>query len=433
MAEEPKSETPASVEDPRPETVATTDAEDSAGLETTIELEELGPCKRLLKVSVPAEKVIEEVEKGYKEIGSELVYPGFRKGHVPRPILEKRFGTQIRDEVKEGLLQSSYEEAVTDKKLSPLGQPKFDKVEFEWDKPLSFEVTLNIRPEFELGTYKGIEVEEPVLVPTEEEIDSAIQRVLQGRAELVTAEDGVAKEGDYLIADVAIHVGEEKVRFEEETSVAVGSDQVLGVKDPKIRDLFIGAKVDEDRTVEVELGDTFPEKEHRGKQAKISVSPKEVKRARIPELDDTLAKDLGFDSAAEVRQDVTRRVAERKEMEKNPQIESAILGKILETIDLPLPEDIIESETDNVEARRSWRLQQMGLGEKEIQDFHREGRSKSKEEIGRSLREIFLLDKVAEAEKLFVTEDEVDQHLTAYAAERGVVLQALKDELRDSG
>ena len=425
MAEETKSKDPADVEaEPKPE---------APGLETKIDMDELGPCKRLLKVAVPAEKVLEEIEKGYRDLGSNLVYPGFRKGHVPRVILEKRFGSQIHDEVKDGLLQSSFEDAVEEKSITPVGEPKFDKVEFEIEKPFSFEVTLNVRPEFELGTYKGIQVEEPSVEPTDEEVERAIGRLLQNRAELVTVEDGVAREGDYLIADLGFFVGEEQVHLEEEVSIPVGEDRVFGVKGPQVRDLFMGAKIGEPREAEVVLPDDFPEEAHRGKKARITLAPKEVKRPKVPELDEALAKDLGHDSVDAVREFVSFKIEEHKELGKNSRIESDILGKMLESMDLPLPEEVIEGEADNVDARQRWRMQQLGYGESEIEESLRESRASSMEEIGRSLKEIFVLDKIADAEKVFVTEDEVDRLLTARAAEHGKSLSAFKDELRTGG
>lgn len=439
MPDEPKTQEPAEAgADPKPEAEATAETEatpepETTGLETQIEMDEVGPCKRVLKVEVPVEKVLEEIEKSFRELGSTLTYPGFRKGRVPRLILEKRFGTQIRDEVKETLLQTSFEEAVTEKKLSPLGEPEFDKVEFETEKPFSYEVTLDVRPEFELGEYKGIQVDEPSVEPTPEAVEGAIDSLRRSRAELVTVEEGVAQEGDYLIADIGLFVGEEKVHLEEETSIPVGGDQAFGLQDPKIRDLFVGAKVGEPAQVEIPFPEDFPKEEQRGQTARITLDPKEVKRLKLPELDKDLAKELGHDSVKAVREDIVEKLRMRGEMEKLPRIENAIIEKILASMDLPLPEDIIEKEADNVEARQRWRLEQMGLGEEQIAEYARERRSKSKEEIARSLREIFVLDKIADAEKIFVTEDDVDRHLAGRAAQYGKTLPALKEELRETG
>lgn len=442
MPDEPKSQGPTGVEaDPKSGEATAGEASsepeeptsEETGLETQVDMEELGPCKRKLAVAVPAEKVLEEIEKSYRELGGNLAFPGFRKGHVPRAILEKRFGAQIQDEVKESLMASSFEEALSQKSLSPLGEPKFDKIEFEREKPFSFEVTLDVRPQFELGTYKGIQVQEPSTEPSQEDVEATIQRVLQSRAELVTAEDGVAREGDYLIADVGLFVGEEKIRLEEEVSVPVGVDQIFGVKDAGIKDLLIGAKVDTPSELEVQLDDSFPAGEHRGKKARITVAPKEVKRARLPELDAALADELGFKSVADFKDDVTGKLRARKELEKNSHVERDILDKIVAGLDLPLPDDVLKSEAENVEARQRWRLRQIGIGEKEIDESIEESRSKSLEEIARNLREIFVLDKIADAEKTYVTEDEVDRHLTAIAPEYGKPMATLKEELRDAG
>lgn len=405
---------------------------DEAGLETQIEMDEVGPCKRILKISVPVEKVQEQIEKSYGELGSNLVYPGFRKGHVPRQLLQKRFGSQIMDEVKESLLQSTYEEAVSEKKLHPLGEPTFEKTEFDADKPFSYEVTLDVRPEFDLGEYKGIKVDEPAATPTEEQIETALKNIRRSRAELVTADDGVAREGDYLIADIGFYVGEEKVQFEEEASVPVGMDALFGLKDPKIRDLFLGARVGEPKEAEVAIPDSFPKEEYRGKTARLTADPKEVKRVRLPDLNEGLAKDLGFSSVDDLKEDVVRRLKSRGEAEKKIIIENRILKKIIEAHDLPLPEEIVEKEADNVETRRRWRLQQAGADEEEIEKVLSEERSRSKEEIAHSLREIFILDKIADKEKMYISEEEVDRRLSAHASAYGKSLQVLKDELRGS-
>ncbi len=430
MADESKSETSTGTTT-KPD--AGTDAEDDPSLESTFDVEELGPCKVKVKVSVPVERIQSEIEKSFGELGSTLVYPGFRKGKVPRPILEKRFGDNIRDEVKDGLLHSSYEEAVEEKELHPLGKPKFDDVEFEVDKPLSFEVTVSVRPEFDTPEYKGIEVTEPPTDPSDEEVDKAIEGVLRNRAELVTVDEGVAKEGDYLIADISLHVGDDRVHFEEEASILVGGDVAFGIHDERIKDLTIEAKVDESKDLEVDIPESFAKEEHRGKKGKITVNAKEVKRIRLPELDDELAKALNFDSVDDFKKDVSDQLRTRKESEKNARIENDILGKIIESIELPLPDDVLEDEAKNVELRMRLRLMRMGLDEESIEKHLEEERVKSKEAVARSLREMFVLDKIGEAEKIFVTEDEVDRHLEARAPGYSMTFPQLKDEMREQG
>jgi trigger factor len=415
-----------------PETEQTVETEPEVP-ETSIEVEEPGPCKRVLKISVPVEKVQLEIEKSYKELGSNLAYPGFRKGKVPRQILEKRFGDQIRDEVKDGLLQSTFEEALESKELSPLGEPEFDKIEFEASKPFTYEVKLSVRPEFELGEYKGIQVEEPDTEPAEAEIEAALNQIRQGRAELVPAEDGVSQAGDYLIADIGLYVEDEEVFLEEEASLRVGGDTIMGVQDQKILDFLVGAKVDERREVEVPLADDFREEKHRGKTGKFTLLPKEVKRIKLPELDDDFAKELKFESAEELREETVSRLRAQKAAEKPMRIENDIVERILAGLDLPLPDDILEKEADAVAFRTRLRLLRLGMQEEQIEKHLEEERPRSKESIGRNLREMFVLEKIAEAEKIFVTEDEVDQHLTARAEAYGSTLADMKQEMRSSG
>src|SRR5579863_3179738 len=167
------------------------------------EVQEVGPCKLKIRIEVAAERVKEEIDHKYKDLNDSMALPGFRKGHAPRNVLERKFGKALLDDLKFELLSASFEEVKEEKKLEPVGEPELeaDKVVVEEGKPFVYEMKIEVRPTLDIKNYEGIKVAKPAVTVEEKDIEAVLKGFQESKAELIPAEDQVAREGDQLTAD----------------------------------------------------------------------------------------------------------------------------------------------------------------------------------------------------------------------------------------
>src|ERR1041384_2128615 len=173
--------------------------EDEKKLEPKVEIQEVGPCKHKLKVEIAADRVKERIEHKYHELAESVELPGFRKGNAPRAILERKFGKALLDDLKFELLSASFEEIKETQKLEPVGEPdvaEVEKLAIEAGKPFAYDVTIEVRPTIEVKSYEGLKVTKPSIAVEEKDIEAVMKSFLESKAELVPAEDGVARENE---------------------------------------------------------------------------------------------------------------------------------------------------------------------------------------------------------------------------------------------
>src|SRR3989304_1272629 len=241
-----------------------------AHLNPKADLEEVGPCKYKIKVEVSLEKVKEKLDEKYKELSDNLSLPGFRRGRAPRKLLERKFGKDVLNELKQELLTASFDEVIEEKKLEPIGDPQldFDKIDLKDDAPFNYELVIETRPKFELSEYKGIKVKKPAVKVTAKEIDNALNNLREMKAEYVSAEDGKAKQDDQIVADFELTCEEKQVLKSDNASLLL-NDKIAfyGVMLPEFYKLIVGKKVGNNVEYDITLPDNFKEKILVGKNA----------------------------------------------------------------------------------------------------------------------------------------------------------------------
>lgn len=382
------------------------------------EVSEIGPCKFSLKIEVEVEKVKQTVEGKYKALADQVALPGFRPGHAPRALLVKKFGKSVLDESKTDLISGSYEEALKEKELTPLGEPEidFEKIAFAADAPLSFEVTVEVRPKFDLPPYTGIEVEKPKYEVTAEEIDRGLLRLRESRAQIMPAADGVVQPDDYVVADQELIVEGETKSKEENANFTVTKDLVLfGQPRPDVVDRLVGAKAGVVEEFALTLPENIEDKSLAGKTATLRITLRDVKRKVLPDVDAAWLKELDFDTVDELKEEIKKRIDRQKAQHAEEEVEEAILTKIVDAATFPLPEGIVAKSAEDVLNRERVKAQRAGVPEAEIERLVEEGRKGSKEATARTLKAMLLIDAIATKEKIFVTETEVDERLATLA------------------
>lgn len=394
-----------------------------------IEIEEVGPCKKLLKIEIPKEKIEDEWQKQLKEVSRMANLPGFRKGKAPRKLLEKKFSDKIIEEVKRAVVSESYKQALEGNKLSPIGDPDVGDIDLELGKPLKFEITLEVLPTFELGEYKGMQLKKKPVSITDEDIDKALNAVSRQKTQLTVVNKGKVKDGDYIICDCEVCINNEKIWNDEELEVMVSGSSVANINVPDLKDNLVGAKSGDKLTMDVELGDNFSVEQYRNKSARMEISIKEIKRPASPDINDELAKQVGYDTLDELREFLSKRLEVEKKNQVEGEMHEQIYSKLIEMADFDLPGDMIAHQSNERLHRYQMELINKGTPLEEVEKNIDDLKNASEESVVKDFKMSLVIDRIAEKEKIFVTENDVNQKINGLAGMYGIEPAAMKKQL----
>ena len=394
-----------------------------------IEIEEVGPCKKLLKFEIPKETIDDEWQKQLKEVARMAKVPGFRKGKAPRKLLEKNYGDKIMDDVKRAVVSGSYQQAIEENKLSPIGDPDIGNFDLELGKPLKFEITLEVLPTFELGDYKGMKLQRKPVSVTDEDIDKALETISKQKAQLAIVKTGKVKVEDFIICDCEVGINDEVVWSDQELEVMVSGSHVADINVPDLKDRLVGAKSGDKVSVDVELGDGFSVEQHRNKSAKMEISIKEIKRPKSPKIDDELAKQVGYDTLGELKEFMSKRLEMEKKRMAEGEMQEQISSKLIEMADFEMPEDMIKHHTNERLHKYQLDLVNKGTPQEEIEKHTEDMKSASEEAVVRDFKMSLVLEHIAEKERIFVTEDDVNRRISEMAGMYGLDAAGMKKQL----
>lgn len=388
----------------------------------------------LLQVTVPAEEVDKALDQAFKKVVKQINVPGFRKGKVPRPIFEQRFGVEaLYQDAVDILLPKAYSNAVEEAGINPVDQPEIEVTQIEKGKEFKFDATVTVEPEVELGDYKGLEIEKQNTELTDEEVEETIQQRLEAMADMVVKEDGKVEEGDTVNLDFDGYVDGEQF----EGGQADGYDLEIGsgMFIPGFEEQLVGLAVGEEKDVEV----TFPEEYHAeelaGKPATFKTKINEIKSKEVPELDDELANELDSEANTvdEYKENLRKQLAENKATEaENTQKEEAIT-KATDNAKVDIPNAMIKTEEDRMVQEFAQRLQQQGLNLETY--FQISGQSEDdlrgqmKEDAEQRVKTNLTLAAIADAENIEATDEDVEKELKTMSAQFGISVDDIKSTL----
>jgi trigger factor len=394
-----------------------------------IDIEEIGQGKKLIKIEVPKEKIEEEWQKQLNEVARMANLPGFRKGKAPRQLLEKKFGDKIVDEVKRAVVSESYQQAIEENKLSPVGDPDIGDINLELGKPLKYEITLEVLPTFELGEYKGMQLKKKLVAVTDEDIDNALKTISRQKTQLTIVTKGKVEDEDYIICDCEVDVNGEVVWKDEEMEVVVSGPNVASINVPDLKSNLVGAKSGDNLTIDVQLEDNFPIEQYRNKPAKLAISIKEIKRPTSPDINDELAKQVGYDSLDELKEFLSKRLdMEKKRMAEGEMMEQ-ITNKLVEMADFEMPEDLMKNQSNERLQKHQLELLNKGAPPSEIEKNMEDLKNASEDSVVKDFKMSLVLKHIAEKERIFVTEDDVNQRISEMAGMYGMEPAGMKKQL----
>ncbi|HCY8215238.1 TPA: trigger factor [Staphylococcus aureus] len=388
----------------------------------------------LLTVTVPAEKVNKALDQAFKKVVKQINVPGFRKGKVPRPIFEQRFGVEaLYQDAIDILLPDAYGEAIDETDIKPVAQPEVSVTQIEKGKDFIFEATVTVEPEVKLGDYKGLEIEKQETELSDDELQEAIDHSLGHLAEMVVKEDGVVENGDTVNIDFSGSVDGE----EFEGGQAEGYDLEIGSGSfiPGFEEQLEGMKVDEEKDVVV----TFPEEYHAeelaGKEATFKTKVNEIKFKEVPELTDEIANELDAEANTvdEYKENLRKRLAEQKATDaENGEKEEAIT-KATDNTTIDIPEAMVNTELDRMVSEFAQRIQQQGL---DLQTYFQisgqdetQLREQMKDDAEQRVKTNLTLTAIAEAEKIKATDEDIDKELEKMSKQFNISVEDIKNTL----
>ena len=389
--------------------------------------------KNMVKLVI--ETTAEEFEKGlneaYNKNKGKITLPGFRKGKAPRKMVEKFYGAEVfYEDAANAIIPEAYAEAAEESKLEIVSQPKIDVVQLEQGKPFIFSAEVAVKPEVELGQYKGVEVAKVDSEVTDEDIANELKKVQEQNSRTISVAERAVKDGDMTVIDFEGFV--DGKAFEggkgENYPLTIGSHSFIDT----FEDQIIGMNIGDEKEINV----TFPEEYHaeelKGKPATFKVKVNEIKEKQFPELDDDFAQDVSdFDTMDAYKESLVSQLKERKANEAKVKKEDEAMEKIIEAAKMDIPEAMINTQVNRMAEDFARRLQQQGLSveqyfqytgmtaEKIIDDMKPEALTRIKSRL--------VLEAIVKAENIEVSDDEVNAELQKMADMYKMELDKVKE------
>lgn len=403
----------------------------------SLQVEKLEKNMAKLTIEVEAAELEKAIDTAYRKNKNKINIPGFRKGKAPRKMIEQLYGKNVfYEDAANELIPDAYDKALEECTEEIVSSPKIDVVQIEQGKPFIFTAMVALKPEVVLGNYKGVKVEKEDTTVSEEEVDAEINRERESNARTVAVEDRPVKDGDITVIDYEGFV--DGVPFEggkdQNHSLTIGSGTFI----PGFEEGLIGAKLNEETDVHV----TFPEEYHAeelaGKAAVFKCTVKEIKEKELPELDDEFAGEVSeFDTLAEYKQDVRRRLEEKKETEAKNAKEEAVVDAIIEDAKMEIPDAMLETQQRQMIDEFAQRMQAQGLTLEQYMQFTGLTPDGLMEQIKpQALKRIqsrLVMEAVVKAEKIEFSDEEFEEEVKAMAEAYHLEADKVKELLGENG
>jgi trigger factor len=401
-----------------------------------ITVEDVAPCKKRLKIEVPANRVQQAYDRVADDFQKEARIPGFRPGHAPRAVILKKFQKDIAGETQRTLVPEAYREAIEEKKLKVVSAPEIEDLKYQPGLSLSFSTVVELVPDFRLPEYKGLTLKKQESAVTDEDVDKTLQNLADQRASFDDATDRPLAMGDFAVISYTGSLdGKPLLEVAPEAkNLAVNPKFWLWMKDegflPKFAEQLVGLEKGGQRTVEVEFPADFPQEPLAGKKVQYDVELKEIKIKNAPVIDDAFAQEVAKLSLA----DLKARVKENLELDKKGQADRAsrneIVQKLISAVEFELPPSAVDEEThaavyDIVAENQARGVPANVLEEKKEEIFNNAARSARE-----TVKFKFIAAQIADQEKIEVTNEQVAQHLAFLAQRENITIEKMADRVR---
>lgn len=399
----------------------------------SLQVEKLEKNMAKLTIEVSAEELEKAIQGAFEKNKGKISVPGFRKGKVPRPMIEKMYGREIfYEDAANALIPDAYEKALEECEEDIVSAPKIDVTQIEAGKPFIFTAEVALKPEVKLGKYKGVKVDKIDTEVTEEEVNAEIDQERERNARNITVEDRAVRDGDMTVIDFEGFV--DGVAFEggkgESYPLTIGSGSFI----PGFEEQLIGAELDKETEVNVTFPEDYQAEELKGKAAVFKCTVKEIKEKELPELDDEFASEVSeFETLAEYKEDVKKNLTEKKEKDAKSAKEDAVIDAIVNDSDMEIPEAMVATQQRQLVEDFAQRIQMQGLNMEQYFQFTGSNYEmlidQVKPQAEKRIKSRLVLEAVVAKEKLSVSEEEYEKETERMAEAYQMEVEKVKEML----
>lgn len=397
----------------------------------SLQVEKLEKNMAKLTIEVSAEELEQGLQKAYLKNKNRINVPGFRKGKVPRQMIEKMYGPEIfYEDAANALIPDAYAKAMDECELELVSRPVIDIVKIEKGQPFVFTAEVAVKPEVTLGAYKGIEVEKIDTAATEEEITAEVDKERDNNSRTITVEDRAVENGDMTVIDFEGFV--DGTAFEggkgTDYPLTIGSGAFI----PGFEEQLVGAEIGREVDVNVTFPEEYHAKELAGKPAVFKCTVKEIKVKELPDADDEFVKDVSeFDTMEEYRADLKKKIEDRKAADAKAKKEDAVIEKIIEGAQMEIPEAMIDTQAESLVDDFAQRLMVQGMSLEQYAQYTgatvESMKNQMKPQAKKRIESRLVLEAVAAAENLEASEEDIEAEMNRMAESCKMELDKLKE------
>lgn len=401
-----------------------------------IKIEDAGPATKKVTVEIPKDRIDSKLSEQFKELRREAALPGFRPGHAPQKLIEKRFNNDVREQVRRTLISESYEQAVEKNNLQVIGEPEFDNpdaIKLPEEGAMNYSFQVEVQPEINLPDLKNLKIKKPKIAVTEENVNQALANLRQQQGALVPVEDRGIEDGDYIIADVHVKVDGNVVTHQHDAQIISRAGRIAGIQVDDLANQLKGAKSGETRTIKTHAPDTHPNEQMKDKDVEIEIAVKDIKRLEEAEINEAFLQDLGFTKQEELMDALRQQMEERIQYDIQNSMREQVNQYLLANTPIELPTKLSDRQADRVVNRRATDLMMRGMPREQIEANLEQLRGGAKDEAARELKLFFILQKIANDQNADVDEAELNGRIAMLAAQRGQRPEKMKQQMAKDG
>ncbi len=402
----------------------------------SLQVEKLEKNMAKLTIEASAEDFEKAIQKVYLKARGRINIPGFRKGKAPRKLIEKMYGTGVfYEDAANDLIPTAYAEALKDCDLEIVSRPEINVTQIESGKPFIFTAEVAVKPEVTLGEYKGVEVEKSDVEVTDEDINKEVDKERENNSRTIDVDDRAVESGDIIKLDFDGSV--DGVPFAggkaENYTLTIGSGSFL----PGFEDQLIGTKIGEDKDVTVTFPEDYHEKSLAGKEAVFKCKVNAITVKELPDADDEFASEVSeFETLAEYKEDIKKKLTEKKEKEARAKKEAQAVEKAVENATMEIPDAMIDTQVQSMMEDFARRMQSQGLSLEQYFQFTgmdaKKMHDQMKPEALKRIQNSLVLEAVAKAENIEISDEKVDEEIAKMAEAYKMEVEKLKGIIGDS-
>jgi len=402
----------------------------------SIKIEDAGPATKRVTVEIPEDRIAAKLVEQFKELRSDLALPGFRPGHAPQKLVEKRFHSDVREQVRRFLVKESYDQAVKKNNLQVIGEPEFDNpdaIKLPETGPMTYTFSIEVQPTFEIPDLSNLRVTRPKVDVKAEHVDKAVEKLLEQQGTLIPVEGRGVEGHDRLLADVHLKVDGAVVSHMHDQNISVEAHSVAGHPIDDLAGPLAGMLPGETRSVGTVLPADYVRPELRGKTAEMEITLKAIHKLEVPTLDADFLNQLGFENIDDLKTALREQMDQRLKSDVRQAMRDQVMKFLLNAVQMELPARLSKNQEERVVQRTIVDLQVRGVSPERVAALQDGLRANAREQGAIELKKFFILNKLAQSENVDVSEQELNGMIAELAMRRDVRPEKLKQELSTDG